>query len=75
MIHVQYRIKKSTFLPTQFNLRIKFVGQNTRGLGEKNKRVSVVNNLMSKGDIIMMQETHSTKKMKMILNWHSKGAQ
>ena len=46
-----------------FNLKIKLLGQNVRGLGEKKKRDSVLNNLISKGDIIMLQETHSTKKI------------
>ena len=42
-------------------LNFKILGQNVRGLNEKEKRTSIFNFTKSKADIVFLQETHSTK--------------
>ena len=42
-------------------LNFKILGQNVRGLNEKEKRTSIFNFTKSKADIVFLQETHSTE--------------
>ena len=60
---------------THIDVNIKIFSLNCNGLGDKTKRMTVLNNLKRKGPgIFMLQETHSTPELEnsWIMQWGSK---